>query len=178
MKKIILGLMLGSVPISYSAMACNPANYTLVSASKTKTEIYAGLNWNLDDGVIPALVLGVSHTKVQSDGDTEGGNLALHINLKDGIKPDKLRLSYLKGKEDLQGEFGVGYDFKEAGPLALLGVNGPFAAAGINVYLNPGFVPYLQLQSLGKFDKPSLDCKRVAEDTGDYTDAVCTVPAP
>lgn len=162
MKKIILPLAVLSVLASSVAMAGvlpSPVPATAITTgttgSKTDTKAYIGLNWSLGGSATPALVLGVFNTKVESNGDTEGANLAFHLNLAGGVKPGKLKLSYLNGQENLQGELGVGYDFIKAAPLAFLGFNAPYIAAGVDGYLNPGFVPYATLHSQGKFDKPA-----------------------
>ena len=122
--------------------------------SKTQTRAYVGLNWTWGGGYTPALVLGATNTRVQSDGDTTGAKLAFHINLLGGVAPGMLKLSYLNGKEDFQGEIGVGYNFIKSAPLLGVGVNAPYISAGVDGYLNPGFVPYATLHSQGKYDKP------------------------
>jgi hypothetical protein len=91
---------------------------------------------------------------VKSNGDTTGAKLAFNINLAGGFAPGMLKLSYLNGKEDLQGEVGAGYNFIKSAPLLGLGVNAPYVAIGVDGYLNPGFVPYATLHSQGKFSKP------------------------
>jgi len=132
----------------------SPTFTTSGADSKTETRGYAGLNWTLGGGYTPALVLGVTNTKVKSNGDTTGGRLAFHLNLLGGITPGMLKLSYLNGKEDLQGEVGAGYNFIKSAPLLGLGVNAPYVAVGVDGYLNPGLVPYGTLHSQGKFSKP------------------------
>jgi len=173
-KKIILGLVTGCIFASATTNACTPYNF--VDREKSKTNVYAGLNWNLEGGKTPALVLGVFHTKVQTDGDTKGGNLAFHVNLKNKVKPGKLNLSFLKGQEDLQGEIGFGYDFLKSKPLVLLGVNAPYVSAGVNIYSNPGIVPFAQLHTQGDFDRPGKECKNVG--VGMYNNPDCTNGPP
>lgn len=183
MKKSTLAIALALVLGSSSALAGKmPPLYSLVtttsgSTSKNNTNAYAGLNWSLGSSWTPALVLGVFQTKVKSDGDTQGANLSFHLNLAGGIKPGKLKLSYLNGREKLQGELGIGYDFIRSSPLLGLGVNGPFVAAGIDGYLSHGVVPYVTLQSQGKFSKPSFQnaTNCVQDDiSGIYDDNTCT----
>jgi hypothetical protein len=163
MKKSTISLAIGLALASSSALAGKappPSFYSLVtttsgSTSKNNTNAYAGLNWSMGGSWTPALVLGVFRTKVKSDGDTQGANLSFHLNFAGGVKPGKLKLSYLNGKDNLQGELGVGYDFIRSAPLLGLGLNGPFVAAGVDGYLSQGIVPYVTLQSQGKFSKPS-----------------------
>lgn len=133
-------------------------------------------------GWTPSVVIGVFNTRVKADGDTEGANLAFHLNLAGGIKPGKIKLSYLNGKEDVQGELGVGYDFLKGAPLLGLGVNLPYASLGADGYLNGTIAPFATLHSQGKFKKPSdINGRRCALDsppvynTGHYMDAACTV---
>jgi len=182
MKKSALAAILLST-LAGSAIAGIPAAYSLIpgtgSASKTETRAYAGLNWSLGGGTTPALVLGAFRARVKSDGDTTGGNLAFHINLAGGVKPGKLKLGYLDGKEDLQGELGIGYDFLKQAPLLGLGLNGPHVSAGVDAYANPGFVPYITLHSKGEFDKPNQTPSQcVLDAAGTYSDPACTTLLP
>lgn len=152
MKKSTIALVLLSALAAPSTFA---GGTPVPVGSTSETRAYAGLNWRLGGGATPALVLGAFRTKVESDGDTAGGNLAFHLNLAGGVKPGKLKLSYLNGKEDIQGEVGIGYDFLKNAPLLGVGLNAPHVSAGVDVYANPGFVPNVTLHSKGEFDKPT-----------------------
>lgn len=188
MKKSIISLAIGLTFASSATQAgVTTADYSLItsttsigSTSKNNTNAYAGLNWSVGGSWTPAVVLGVYRTHVKSDGDTQGANLAFHLNLAGGIKPGKLKLSYLNGKENIQGELGIGFDFMRSAPLISFGLNGPFVAAGVDGYLNHGLVPYVTLQSQGKFSKPAFgtstttNCVNVGTDNGDFTDSACT----
>lgn len=180
MKKLTLTLLLATaLPGSAAFAGISPPTYSLIpttgSASKTETRAFVGLNWSLGGGATPALVLGAFRAKVKSDGDTAGGNLAFHINLAGGIKPGKLKLGYIKGKENLQGEAVVGYDFLKNAPLLGLGLNAPYISAGVDAYMNAGFVPYVTAHSQGKFDKPNqTPAQCVADSAGIYSDPACT----
>jgi len=136
-------------PPTYAATA------TTTGTSKSESKAYIGLNWQLGGGMTPALVLGAVNTEVKSNGDTKGVNLAFHVNLAGGIAPGKLRLSALKGKENLQAELGGGYNFLTSKPFVGLGLNAPYVALGVDGYLGTGLLPFATLHSLGKFDKPS-----------------------
>jgi hypothetical protein len=181
MKKSTISLAIGLALVSSSALAGFNA-YSLVttttgSTGKNNTNAYAGVNWSMGGSWTPAVVLGVFRTHVKSDGDTQGANLAFHLNLAGGIAPGKLKLSYLNGKENIQGEIGAGYDFVRSAPLLGIGLNGPFIAAGVDGYLNQGIVPYVTLQSQGKFSKPSYrnSTNCVLDNTnGIYTNDTCT----
>lgn len=161
MKSRALVLLLAGVCISSSAFAgipSIPATATTVttgSGSRTDTRGYVGLNWTLGASLTPAVVLGVSNMRVKSNGDTSGARLAFHLNLAGGVAPGLVKLSYLQGKEDVQGEIGAGYNFIKAAPLLGLGVNAPYVAAGVDGYLSGEFSPYLGLTSQGKYKKPN-----------------------
>jgi hypothetical protein len=83
----------------------------------------------------PALVLGVTNVRVKSNGDTAGAKLAFHLNLAGGLAPGLLKLSYLNGREDVQGEIGAGYNFIKSAPTLGLGINVPYLSAGVDSYL-------------------------------------------
>jgi hypothetical protein len=187
MKKTIISLAIGLALASSSALAGTTTYNSVTSitstgaTSKNNTNAYAGLNWSIGGSWTPAVVLGVYRTHVKSDGDTQGANLAFHLNLAGGIAPGKLKLSYLNGKENIQGELGVGYNFMRSAPVISLGLNGPFVAAGVDGYLNQDLVPYITLQSQGKFSKPSYKnattttCTPIGNGSGNFTDPACTI---
>lgn len=184
MKKTALATFCALALASSSALAGSipTTTYSLTGATnsgaKTNTNAYAGLNWSLGGSWTPAVVVGVFNTRVKANGDTEGANLAFHLNLAGGIKPGKLKLSYLNGKENVQGEVGVGYDFLRGAPLLGLGVNGPFIGAGVDGYLNFTIVPYLNLHSQDRFKKPSNSTQQCVADgspiDGNYLSPTCT----
>lgn len=190
MKKTILTLAVAMTFASSSALAGIVTTYSWVGSNttggtKTNTNAYAGLNWSLGGGWTPSVVLGVFNTRVKADGDTEGANLTFHLNLAGGIKPGKIKLSYLNGKEDIQGELGIGYDFMRSAPLLGLGVNAPYVAAGVDGYLNGNIVPFVTLHSQGKFKKPESGSSRrcvqdspAVYDDGHFSDAGCANPLP
>lgn len=170
MKKSALVTLCALAIASSSVFAGTTINTaSLVSTgggTKTNTNAYAGLNWSLGGGWTPAVVVGVFNTRVKANGDTEGANLAFHLNLAGGVKPGKLKLSYLNGKNDIQGEVGLGYDFLRGAPLLGLGANGPFIGAGIDGYLNYDIVPYLNIHSQDRFKKPSNSTQCVPDQQG------------
>jgi hypothetical protein len=126
----LAGLTLSTVVFAGGFPLPPPSATTTGHDSKTQTRAYVGLNWTWGGGFTPALVLGATNTRVQSDGDTTGAKLAF------------------------QGEIGVGYNFIKSAPLLGVGVNAPYVSAGVDGYLNPGFVPYATLHSQGQYDKP------------------------
>lgn len=185
MKKSTISLAIGLALASSSALAGMGYDWVTSttrtgSTSKNNTNAYAGLNWSVGGSWTPSVVLGVFRTHVKSDGDTQGANLAFHLNLAGGVKPGKLKLSYLNGKDNIQGELGVGYDFILSAPLLGLGLNGPFVAAGVDGYLSQGLVPYVTVQSQGKFSKPALGTSTTSSCVlvpgGTYFDPLCQNP--
>lgn len=160
----------GPPPTYYSLITSGSAN-----ATKSDTRLFAGLNWRLGGGTTPAVVLGAASTKTKSNGDTHGALLQFHAELAGGIKPGKLKLSYLDGKEKLQGMLGLGYDFMKKAPLLGLDVNLPYAMLGADAYMNQGFVPNVTVHSMGKFKKPTsnLTTTCVADPLGAYWDSNC-----
>lgn len=173
--------MLGS--IAYAGAP--PTSYALVTTTsgggdKTDNQVYAGLVWTWGE-ITPAAVIGFSHGKVESDGDTEAVHASLTINFLDGIQPGKVKLTYLNGKEDFQGEAGVGYDLTTNSFLLPVGVNAPHVAAGVDLSWT-AIEPYLMLHTRDEFDKPNersvTRCRDVGAGNGSFTDANCTMPVP
>lgn len=152
---LLIASLLVAATVSAGSSGVPPTVTTTGAGSQTKTTAYVGLNWTLGGGMTPALVLGVFDTKVQANGDTTGGNLAFHANLAGGISLGKVKLSYLDGRNDLQGELGLGFDFMKQAPLLFLGINAPYVAAGIDAFSSHGFVPYAAIHTQGRFDKPA-----------------------
>lgn len=184
MKKRVLSMAITLSLASSAVIAGNTVTtYNQVTtpgnASKTYTKAYIGLNWSLDGGVTPSLVLGALRPRVKSNGDTDGANLAFFINLAGGVAPGKLKLSYINGKEDVQGELGVGYNFLKSAPLLGLGVNAPYVNAGVDMDTNLHFDPNATIYSHGKFKKPqgtTQSCVPVNGSGGAFTDSQCQNP--
>jgi len=185
MTKSRLVLAVSSVFVCSTALAGVATTYNLVgttggATSQTETRAYAGLKWSIDGGATPSLVLGAMHARVSSGGNTEGANLALSINLAGGVKPASIKLGYLNGKEDIQGELSVGYNFLKATPLVGLGVNAPYANIGADWLYGNGFDPFAIIHTHGKFGKPApastQTCTSVLGLGGAFTDNACTIP--
>lgn len=159
MKKKLIALAVAVPCLASSfAHAVGPQPYSAFSQKHSKTRAYVGLNWTLGSSITPALVLGVMQARTKSNGDTTGANLTFSLDLLGGPKPGALKLTALGGKENAQGELGVGYHFGKAAPLFTLGVNAPHLALGIDGILGQGIAPYATLHSNRKFDKPSHGC--------------------
>lgn len=184
MKKTALVALCTLAIASSSAMAGYSSSYSWTGANssgtKTNTNAYAGLNWSLGGSWTPSLVLGVVETRVKNNGNTEGANLSFSLNVFGGFKPGKLKLSYLNGKDNLQGELGFGYDFALGAPLLGLGANAPFIGAGVDGYLNGNIVPFVVLHSQDKFKKENRTTRTCTRDAtidtsaGHYPFSDCT----
>lgn len=184
MKKLLTLAFAMFTLLSSNAYAGFVANYDLVttnsgSSEQTDNQAYAGLIWTWGD-ITPSAVIGFSHGRVESDGDTQGVHASLSINFLDGIQLGKVKLTYLNGKEDFQGEAGIGYDLINKAFLIPVGVNAPYLAAGLDVSWAT-IEPYFMLHTRDKFDKPNersvTECRNVGPG-GAFTDANCTNPAP
>ncbi len=97
-------------------LAPPPATVTVSGqTSENKNNVYAGLKWTFGQGFVPEAVLGYRHAKINSGGDTDGGDLSLSFRFAGGFQVGQvLRAKYFNGKQDLQGEASGGYDFSKA----------------------------------------------------------------
>ena len=75
-----------------------------------ETRVYIGLQWILadTDGAMPNFVLGLRQSRTRTDNRVTGGDLSLAFSL-DAFKPDAIRISYLEGKCNFIGQYGLGY---------------------------------------------------------------------
>jgi hypothetical protein len=168
MRKILVIFAMGTALCSFSAQAGSPVYK--YEADVTTTKGYVGLNWNMEGGMTPAVVLGVLSGKVKGNGDTTGANLAVHIGVADGINVSKVKLGYLSGKNDFQGELGLGYSFLKGAMLVDLGVNAPYVSLAADWINGVGFDPNATIHTLGKLDKP----KCVLDNNGAIGVSNCT----
>lgn len=131
-----------------------------VDTSSTDNRAYAGLKWTLNEGVKPEAVLGVRHARIESSGDTDGGDLSISAKFIDGFQLGKLRAKYFNGKENTQGEIGAGFDLTR-GFFAGVGVHAPFSNLGVDFLPNAKdkVEPYFQLDTIKGNDKPSQNIK-------------------
>lgn len=153
--------------------------YVPGSGSNTVNRGYVGLKWTLDEGVKPQAVVGYRHAKVDSNGDTDGGDISISAKLFDGFQLGKLRAKYFNGKESVQGEIGGGYDFIK-GFFAGIGVHAPHSVLGLDVHpflADKKFEPYIQIDTIKKYNKPDGSTRAcVSGSPQDYYDSACTDP--
>ena len=109
--------------------------------------------------VKPEAVLGFRHANINSNGDTDGGDISISAKFMDGIQPGQIRAKYFNGKENVQGELGGGYDFTQ-GIFGSLGVHAPYSNIGLDLYPTVlKFDPYFQLDSIKGNDKAHPNCQ-------------------
>ncbi|MEQ6291857.1 hypothetical protein ACFPAG_14705 [Vogesella sp. GCM10023246] len=173
-KKLITASLMGCL-FATLANADAGNGYALTSNEvRHNTNAYAGVNIALGNKLVPTLVLGVFDTRVKQNGNTEGANLAVHINVLGGVSLSKLKLSYLNGKNDLQGEIGGGYDLGKQAPFASLGINAPFGAIGVDGFSLHELAPSLTIHSQEEFNTPSTSCQNVGLGQGQFFDSTCS----
>lgn len=129
---------------------------TLVGGGdRTETKGYAGLNWDLPGGLVPSVVVGVRRAKIDSDGDTRGGDLSFSVGLAGGTAtPAKLRLKGFAGDTNHQWELGGGYNFASGGFFAGPSVTFPHFTLGAD-WQASGLNGYGIVHTWGEPDQPA-----------------------
>ena len=131
------------------------------TSSKVYNTAYLGLQWFFgSDKKIesPQLIIGYKHLKIDSKGDTYGGEISLGLNLF-GPEPSslsKIRAKYVHGKETAQGEISVGYDIYSNKPFVGGGIKMPYTGIGVDLIDLDSLKlqPYIQIDTLKKETKP------------------------
>ena len=131
------------------------------NSSKVYNTAFLGLQWFFDgDKKIesPQLIIGYKHLKIDSKGDTYGGEMSLGLNLF-GPEPSslsKIRAKYVHGKETAQGEISVGYDIFSNKPFVGGGIKMPYTGIGVDLidFDSLKFQPFIQFDTLKKETKP------------------------
>jgi hypothetical protein len=156
------------VTLSYSAAAqtvnCN-ANFcslpdggvstTAGASSRTNNEAFLGIVWTFGGKIVPELTLGLRSVKTKSSGSTSGAGLDFTFPISNGIAFDKVRLMAIDGRQNAQGELGVGYSVLSSSLLVTGGVQIPYLTAGVDYLLKDGFVPYVGINTLARYKKPN-----------------------
>lgn len=120
---------------------------------RTDNRVYAGLAWVLGGKLelAPSLQIGVRSLAVKSDNSVSGGDLSLRLNVFSGPALDSIRLVYVGGNRDIQGNLGAGYSFVASSVLGLVGVQVPYVRAGTDyVYGSNEFKPYVEINTFSK----------------------------
>lgn len=123
------------------------------SGSKTDNNVYIGLVWTLNHQIsyLPDLSVGFRSLKINSNNDVNGGDLSGRIRFNEGPSFDSIRLVYVGGNREIQGNLGGGYSFKQKSLLAVAAVESAYIKVGSDFINNEkSFVPYVTLNSLLK----------------------------
>lgn len=123
-------------------------------SSDTDTKAFLGLNWTFGrSGSVPEAVAGVARVKTQSDGDSEGAKLSLHMPIgNDGLSFGKVKIAGVFGEHDRMLEAGVG--FGGSSFFGTAGLWAPHVNLGADIGLGGGFDGYIGINTLGKWDVP------------------------
>ena len=161
---VVIATTIGAVNLVHASVNCNvdpsgnfvPCTTTQSSQSTIHNSIYAALKWTFGESFKPEAVLGFRHAKVDSNGDTDGGDVSISAKFIDGLELGKLRGKYFNGKDNVQGEVGGGFDFNK-GLFTGIGVHAPYSNLGIDLlpFAKDRLEPYLQLDTIKGNRKPS-----------------------
>ena len=153
-KKTVYLSFLAVAIFSSIAYALPPTNE--YSNTETETRAYAGLVWSLNNhsNIKPDLIVGIRSLRVNSNHNVNGANLGARIKLQDGISFDSVRLNYVDGQRDIQGNIGAGYSFANSSLLGNLSISGQYLNLGSDFLINTKtFNPYVDINTLSKPDK-------------------------
>ncbi|QYK41862.1 MAG: hypothetical protein KF887_01570 [Paracoccaceae bacterium] len=148
---------------------------TSVTTAKTTTKAFVGLNWTFGAKKGPELVLGVASGKAKPSGNVTGGRASVHVGLGGGSPVfNGVKLTAFAGGSDLQGEVGVGFGGAGGGAFGVVGVMGPHANAGVDIYFDRRVSPYIGINTLGKFKPTTTTTTTFPEDEEDPGDLEVT----
>jgi len=158
---VVIATTIGAVNVAHSSLNLNgcdlSGNCTTIQTSQSSihNSIYAALKWTFGESFKPEAVLGFRHAKVDSNGDTDGGDVSISAKFIDGLELGKLRGKYFNGKDNVQGEVGGGFDFNK-GLFTGIGVHAPYSNLGIDFlpFAKDRLEPYLQLDTIKGNSKP------------------------
>lgn len=123
----------------------------------TQTRAFVGLNWTFGSNNGPEAVLGVARVKTDSDGDSRGAKLSVHMPLSNGISFGKVKLSGVAGQNDRMGEIGLG--FGSAGMFGTAGIWAPYLNAGMDIGFDGSLGGYVGATSLDEWDAPTVPAR-------------------
>lgn len=156
LNKIMAAAALAALsPLSFAIPLC-PTYCAAPLASggnHTENRAYAGLVWTLggQTGLVPSVVVGARSLAVRDNDSVSGGDVSVRLNVFGGFGVDSLRLVYVGGSRDVQGNIGGGYSFVGAGVLATAAIEGPYVRVGADYAINSGRItPYAEINSLKK----------------------------
>lgn len=124
------------------------------ATSNTETRGFVGLNWSFgNNGGAPEVVVGVARVKTESDGDSNGAKLSVHLPVSGGLSFGKVKLTGLTGESDRMVEVGMGYG--PDGALGTVGVALPYFSGGVDFGLEGGLAGYAGINSLDEWTVPT-----------------------
>lgn len=119
----------------------------------TENRVYAGISWTFGgkQGLVPQLVLGARSLRVKSSDAVSGGDLNVRLNVFHGFSIDSLRLGYVGGNRDVQGNIGGGYSFADSKLLGTAAIQANYSRVGTDYVFGSGEIrPYAEINSLQK----------------------------
>lgn len=138
---------------TFAPSACVAPTGGAGESQRTENRAYLGLEWSLGGKVKlePQVVVGFRSLTVKDTGDVSGGDLDIRLKLFSGVAVDSLRLVYVGGNRDVQGNLGGGYSFANGTPIITGGIQGAYSRLGVD-YLTASktFMPFVQFNSLKK----------------------------
>jgi hypothetical protein len=165
-KTLTAAVLAAASPLSFASAVC-PTHCTapLTAGNHTENRAYAGLVWTLggQTGLLPSAVVGARSLAVKDNDSVSGGDVSVRLNVFGGFGVDSLRVVYVGGSLDVQGNIGLGYSFVGAGLLVTAGVQGPYSRLGADYVVGSGaIVPYAEINSRKKPERAgnggSLSC--------------------
>jgi len=155
--KIIIFLFLLINPLLSFSMQNSPAIETPgAEGTLNDNKLYAGISWQFGVKASFNAILGLKSTHTSSGGNVTGGDLNVGIPIdKEHFRDVKLKAEYVNGNTTGQGNLGVGYIFGRDKFLGTIGYSLPYVKLGTDYIIKDGFEPYLQINTLDKYKKPS-----------------------
>lgn len=157
MRKIIFLLLLINPLLSFSMQIIIPAIETPgAEGTLNDNKLYAGISWQFGVKASFNAILGLKSTHTSSGGNITGGDLNIGIPIdKEHFRDVKLKAEYVNGNTTGQGNVGVGYILGRDKFLGTIGYSLPYVKLGTDYIIKDGFEPYLQINTLDKYNKPS-----------------------
>lgn len=154
-KKTLAAVALAALsPLSFGLPLCPTyCAAPLTAGNHTENRAYAGLLWTLGGpaGLVPSVVVGARSLAVRDNDSVSGGDVSVRLNVFGGFGVDSLRVVYVGGRRDVQGNFGGGYSFTGANMLVTAALEGPYSRLGADYAIGSGHItPYVEINSLKK----------------------------
>ena len=126
---------------------------TFSKDSQRKNQAFAGIQWNFNVRNGATAVLGFRSVTVDSDNKVRGATTDITFPLTGApFGVGEVHLKGVAGNRDGQGELGVGYSFAGAAFLLNAAYQGPYVYVGTDYLFGPGFMPYVGINTIGKYN--------------------------